>query len=418
MPLSNSLTRLEVFCAEWALIAILLGYPFSATLSILLGVSSTPISITYRAGYLFMALVIILIELLVQLLEEKRYSVYLLPLTLFWIAYIIRMYHDFFIVGFSKGYASKGFNFFFQYGFLGSFLPAFAMCLVVNKIDFQRVFKNLRMLSVFVLACLFYVIYIEFGIGIEVFLMRFALGGEEAIINPIILSQYGGFIAVLAFYSMCFNKTNLYDLGLWILGVILLILGSSRGPLIAFLGTHLLIIGYIIKIRFKSLKMWGYLLLALMLFIMGFIYFVVPVLDNILLFNRVESSFNEGSGLDARTLQWTSAWNQFLDSPIFGDLIVERAINFYPHNLVLEVLMSLGLIGGFIFLVLLWKFLRNYFLIKDIYKRFIFYIMIVHFLYAMFSLSIISIPQFWCALAIGMSLNLTIRKELPILRVN
>jgi len=113
----KSFNDLEVFFAEWCFIAILFGYQVSATLSILLGVSSTPISVTYRAGYLLMALTIIFIEFITQFYKKRAYSVYIVPLTLFWIAYVIRMYYDFYIVEYASGYASNGFLFYFQYGF-------------------------------------------------------------------------------------------------------------------------------------------------------------------------------------------------------------------------------------------------------------------------------------------------------------
>jgi hypothetical protein len=39
-------------------------------------------------------------------------------------------------------------------------------------------------------------------------------------------------------------------------------------------------------------------------------------------------------------------WNQFLHSPVTGDLIEERTMHTYPHNLVIEALMACGIIAG------------------------------------------------------------------------
>jgi len=400
------LRDIKVLFAEWILIAILLLYPVFATISLLLQVPSTPISMSYRAFYLGMSLVIILGESLELLKLEKRYSFYLFILLSFWIVYVMRMHYDFNVLGLKEGFAAGGFVFFFQYGFLGSFIPAFAIGMMIKKINYQRLFRHTRLVCFPVVLCLIYVIHHEFGLSADIFVKRFYLSQEDdVILGPIIISQYGGLAALTFFYSICHQKFTIFDAIFWLIGMALLVVGASRGPLIAIFVTHLLIVCYLVKTRFKSVRLWAGVSAILVVVVAGVIKFIVPNLEQISLFNRVKNSVETGEGLDARGLQWSAAWNQFLDSPIIGDAVIEKSLNFYPHNLILEILMSTGIIGGTFFFILLFKSISNYFLIKDTYGRFIIYVMILYLTYAMFSLSLIANPQFWCTLIIATCMN-------------
>ncbi len=403
------ISELKGLLAEWCLIFILLPYPIFAATSLILGISSTPLSMAYRAIYLGMALLIIAGEVLESAQKPKRYSAWLMLLPLFWLTYLGRMHYDLNILGFKEGFAALGFNYFFQYGILGSFIPALAIGLVAKKINYTRLFKNARLLALPVVLALIYVINHEIGLSPDLFLKRQYLHDDDAVIlGPIIISQYGGLAALIFFYSICYRKITLLDSVFWLLGMALMVLGASRGPLIAVLVTHFFVIFYLLKIRFKSLKLWAAVSAVSIVAVAGFVRFIVPNLKNIMLFNRVKDSVETGGGLDARELQWGAAWKQFLDSPIFGDAIVEKTLNFYPHNIVLEVLMSTGLIGGIIVFLLLLKSFFNSFAVKSEYARFFFYVLVLYFLYANFSLSLVAIPQFWSVLALCVCLNIVL----------
>ena len=71
---------------------------------------------------------------------------------------------------------------------------------------------------------------------------------------------------------------------------------------------------------------------------------------------RLSSFLEDGSGGDLNSSRdprfdiYQNAWDDFLDSPIIGKQYVTSIFNFYPHNIVLEVLMSLGIVGIILFL--------------------------------------------------------------------
>lgn len=52
---------------------------------------------------------------------------------------------------------------------------------------------------------------------------------------------------------------------------------------------------------------------------------------------------------NARELIWSRSWSQFLENPVFGRYIFEYVSGGYPHNLFIEVLISLGIVGAFLF---------------------------------------------------------------------
>src|SRR5699024_2976854 len=60
-------------------------------------------------------------------------------------------------------------------------------------------------------------------------------------------------------------------------------------------------------------------------------------------FNNSNIVINESP--DIRFQFYSMAWNQFLDHPIIGDQIMVNKFRIYPHNFILEVLMSLGIVG-------------------------------------------------------------------------
>ena len=64
----------------------------------------------------------------------------------------------------------------------------------------------------------------------------------------------------------------------------------------------------------------------------------------------LRANLAEASG---RIFLWSAAWDQFLDNPYFGDVIFVKIINHYPHNIIMEALISVGIFGSlFLFLYL------------------------------------------------------------------
>lgn len=146
------------------------------------------------------------------------------------------MSYDLIYLNINKGFASNGFTYFFNYGVLGSYLPALAIILKIEKINYERLFKLIYYLSIPVAISLFFAIYTQYGFTTDLIYYRFGLGFEANVISPILISQYGGLILFTGIYRSFFilKKISVLNVIFTTSGLILLILGASRGPLFNF----------------------------------------------------------------------------------------------------------------------------------------------------------------------------------------
>ena len=410
---SLSMRNIQGLAAEWSLILVVLCYPIVASTTILIGLPNRPVAILYRAIYLMLALLVIHIEVVSWRSAVRRYSIYIFMVALFWLAYLCRMCYDLLYLEAESPLLNRtGFMFFFQYGILGSCIPALGIAMGIKSINFQRLFKWMRIVSAPLIFMLFLVIYKQYGLSLEVFIERIALGEEdEKTISPIIMSRHGGIVCVLALYHMYLTRIGMYDVLLFVLGFATLILGASRGPMIAVCLVFILMTVFFIKQRFKALKTWRNLSIFSLIIIGLLMRYFSVLVERVNLLHRVELSVEQGQGMSERENVWRTSWQQFLDSPIYGEHIVERYYGFYPHNVILEILMATGLIGFMILLPVFWKVLYNIFVIVDPYKRVLLYLFILLFVFVFFSSAIITMPHFWVVLSLVAAMNSSAKSE-------
>ena len=82
--------------------------------------------------------------------------------------------------------------------------------------------------------------------------------------------------------------------------------------------------------------------------------FDIPVADNIA--NILQSTGRSDNRSDETRLQlMKGGWEQFINHPIAGDLIEERTLHTYPHNLIIEAFMACGLIAGLLHVITVLK---------------------------------------------------------------
>ena len=360
----------------------------------MLGVPSRPINVGYRFIYMVMALFVIVVEL--PRVRTKRFNVGLLWLSVFWLIYVGRIVYDLFYLGISQGFASRGGIFFLQYGVGGCYLPALAAGLSIAIVKPRALVKWLT--AGFVMSCcscLVYIIY-EHGLTIELFYQRVALG-EESVISPIILSQTGGGLIILAVGSSLIKPMGPIAYLCTILGLVPMVMGASRGPALVTVVILLLIGWQHFLARYDAAKFWGAFLMTVVLFAVAWFKFILPNLEEFTFLSRITDTINEGQGLSDRSMQWESAWNQFLQNPVLGDKIIENYYSFYPHNLVLEVLMATGIVGFFCFMLFLLHGLLKYFnrTSYDAAWRPVMLLGLGFFGYSIVSSALITLVQFW-----------------------
>lgn len=341
---------------------LVFAFPITSAIPVILGVNSTPINIGLKLLYLFIAVYLFIGGIL---RAESRYISYTgIWIIAFWILYSIRLIYDREYIGIKFGASSLKF---YSIAFGSCLFTALAIILNTRYVKLQ-VAKRIFYVTI-LLACISIILTIlkVYGsLNLAVIASRAAFyieveGEEIAVLNPITISFSGELLAIFSLASILLFKNtriaNFFYTISFFLGLFVLILGASRGPLFVavILLTFLFLIyfWYVRKTQMFFLKLFTTPLVLLLLFIQ----FVLPnvawkdieIVNRLLLFAEGQSTGDK----EVRNYLWESAWQQFLEHPILGDQFLERTYSHYPHNIYLESLMATGIIGGTIFLSLI-----------------------------------------------------------------
>lgn len=172
-------------------------------------------------------------------------------------------------------------------------------------------------------------------------------------INPISLAYVAS--SLMLFYVLAFAGSKRAKVeAIVIVPIMLLIisLARSRGVM---LSTGLTLVVYVLALRGKSR------IKTLLLFAIAGLA-VSRYADPLYLDNAIEAlgriDIDTDMSTASRALSFDGAWQQFLEHPLFGRYAVELQLNYYPHNIYLEALMSVGLIGTVPFAIHLTMALR------------------------------------------------------------
>ena len=340
-----------IFCIAWSVV----GFPFLAALTSVLGVPSTEFSIAFRTLAAASAATLLL-------KWNSRFSHLALVLfTIFWLAYFLRLYVATLL---DSEDLRRPEQLYWIWAFGACFLPALAVLIHSNRINFDKIYFWILSLSIatIILSLAKANTLLQGSGGNEFDINRLHLSS----LNPISLGHLGITCALLGICG--FISRDLVGRYYWMavsaigLGLSIAILANSRGPLLAFaVCVILLILG-------RARQLSTYMLIGIL--IVAAVFAFIFQLDVIFSENGVLSRFSDISSGDAasmgRLIAYQGALNQFLDSPIFGDAIEERVTGFYPHNVLLEAFMATGVVGGipftsFIILGLLcaWRLVRT-----------------------------------------------------------
>ncbi len=176
---------------------------------------------------------------------------------------------------------------------------------------------------------------------------------EYVSISPLAIS-YTSLIALTYFtFRLVKNviKENIFILAAGLLGSIPgILLGSSRGSILGYLVVLLLL--------FIAKGYMSRLTLIIFIILLSFpVMYELSVSFGSNLLPRVVNTYLEiqsGEYFETdRPFLWKTAINNFNSSPIWGDLIENRGIGHHPHNIIIEAFMSMGILGGIPFLIIL-----------------------------------------------------------------
>jgi O-antigen ligase len=232
------------------------------------------------------------------------------------------------------------------------FLPFLLFYLKKELLLDQKVYQAAILVSGLALSILTLIFYRSF-IG-TVGRLSLAVSKDENFISPLALS-YSGVMTMGVIIAIFFTqKTSFFTkilLGVQAgLASIPFFLGASRGsvlalivPLLVFIATQ--------KNRVKSFYY------SAVLFGLGIVVVILSEFFNSSVIDRftgIEENVSSDSSSASRLDMWVTGINQFLDNPYFGNSL-ETSTHFYPHNIIVEVLLSTGILGVIPFLYLVVK---------------------------------------------------------------
>ena len=401
----------------------LFGFPIIIAVNLYLGLSTSMGSIMYRSIILIIALLLIANAITFK----KKPTLQVKLLVLFWILYSIRLFYDLSIRDLyleSEFYDSSDTIYLFAFG--GILIPLLAIIMNAKFINFKVLGKLLLKASfiqcIFVLLGLYKLFGINLGqIAAQRHLYSSAQLGENLTggspLNPILVSRCGVLLILLAVSNYLFQRDKTHFLIKYFaipLGLLLVILGGSRGPLVSML--LVLIFIYFIflnKNKLKSKVILRQIIISIsLLYVLFFVYQMFS--EQIGLFDRF-SQLNDNASIDlGRSEHWSAAINQFMDNPFLGDQIFDKHLWIYPHNLIIEAFMALGVVGGLLFLYLIISNLLKY---SSIVKHQIktLPILLLFMLYLMFGMSsggLYNSTEFWIAITLASILDVNLKTKL------
>ena len=224
------------------------------------------------------------------------------------------------------------------------FLFFYAFCDVKKNIDI--IFKAF-VISGFLFSILCLYEYGSFFMSGGGRLNQLSFEGETNYISPLVLSYVSvlNFISAWVYFSLSINKNFKYSVLVSIttfLSIPIFILGASRGAFVALFFCILCIL-FFSKLKVKLTALF------LIPLVISFLYFITKITGN----NAFDRFFSMKEDMDSnnesmsRFDMWNTALNNFYKNPVLGGYIDVDGT--YVHNIVIEVMMSTGILGVSVF---------------------------------------------------------------------
>lgn len=301
------------------------------TLSAGLGQATTIVSIPVRS---LSILAIMLLFFISQKNTQRLPKVLFLIFSAFYIAQII--VHA---LNGQKYHIAPGPHFLYFLAF--TLLPVIFLSSIKLDVKHFNIARKGLFLSGFIFSILVLIFYSKY-IGV----WRVSSGVvDEAVLSPLILSYCSTMaIGVVASYwiehKVSFTE-KLYYISIILLSTLPFFLGASRGSIFS------LFIPFIIIFAIKDdlgnklkIGLFGFGVLAILLTLSAQL--GTGVFDR---FTGISSGIEEKDSSSIRIYMWQRSLEQFMNSPIFGSGFLLEVFNNYPHNIFIEALQNVGLLG-------------------------------------------------------------------------
>lgn len=366
-------------------------FPLIAILNYSFEIQNGIISQTFRLFNLIFALFIISknfrnIFQIFQFNSFKQKSIVLF--ILFWFFYLIRIFFDLQYNNIGQ-LTTLSKNYYYLYSIGVTFIPLMAV-IIMYEVDYTFL-KKILYNYLKIISCLFIVIFIIDKFFANHLVGRFAItrNGFDYL-DSISIAIYSSLL--IFFCTINLNK-SFYNYIFLFLSSFILLSTAARGAIIFTTITVLLTIVY----RKNEFKINYWFMLAIV-FLAGITNYVASLFfknnfegDNILLY-RISHVASEDSNI-TRLKILKDAFNQFLENPFFGShfLVVESKM--YAHNILLDSLISVGLIGSLLLIPIFLLFFKQ--LINKSLPLFLAILGTFYFLNILTSGAFYNSPEFW-----------------------
>jgi O-antigen ligase len=357
-----SLSKINRFLSTLNFILLFIGYQFITSVllpatSDIEGISRT-VTVPYRAFALLVSFAVIIINFR---RKEIKQNISLKIFLFYWGILILRMIYDVFL-RYDVHLKDTTQLWFYVFGIC---LPAIFSLIKSHKfIDFEKSLYIILTLTAFSL------IFTLFSNQL-LFVSSESEHRQSAnvALNTISFGHLGATGIILSIYVLFKTRLNFLIKTLVFLiipiGIFCLLRAGSRGPVFALIAVMLF--WYFSKgknIVFSVYKVLVLLLLAVVFInqLLNLMGTISPVIES-----RMRETLFEGD-MNERNLFYENSFNAFKESPIWGKqfAIFNADGSFsYSHNIILDSLMGLGIIGGLtIIFVIISAMLKSYKLIK------------------------------------------------------
>lgn len=372
------MTELKVDVHEKAAVLLFLlmffGYPLFSSIATVLDLANRLVVVPYRLIVLLLSLFIVA----PLICRRFQFSFYTIVLIVFWLYYFLRLVVDGLLSPWM--FESKSLFEYWLFAIGVTLLPSLAVCFALKVINEKELSAWAARFGFVALTFCFYSYFQFVGYDLsKVVSSRY----ETDALNPISFGHMCVSLAIFSAYSFCFSRGigRFFPALVFVLSLAGIVLAGSRGPMLSFVGV-LACVAFIFNRKILLL-----IFCLLVFFSMQAFFFF----HDLAIFDRFSNGFFNDS---ARSSLIYEAMGNIFGNVFFGAGIAP--MESYPHNLLLESFMILGVSGGVLFLFILASSVALSFVNITFGRlRLISLLYIQYFIYVMVSGSLHEVAVFW-----------------------
>lgn len=345
-----SYKQINTFFSTLNFILCFIGYEFSTVIFLSNNEAASDITQAITIPYRFFAL---LISLMVIILNVRRKisikSIAYLVFIFFWLLFSVRIFYDLFLrpdVFISDKYRLL------MYVFAICFVAVVSVSVSYQSINFKKTFWCILTLSALMLIRIFIFRIDDFFSHENV---RQSANVALSTISFGHLCTLSAVLSIFAFVKLTKGKyfLQIILLLLFLFSIILMFKSGSRSPILAL---FVIIFFWVFAEKRNFIIGFFVLLFISIVFIIflddiiAFIGYFAPITEI-----RLRAAIYEGH-TSGRDILYDTAFNVFLKNPFIGDQFAIFGLNgswIYSHNIILDALMGLGIIGGILIIYIL-----------------------------------------------------------------